>query len=72
VTISNNLITFTPATNGLKLSINSATGAISGSFVDPSDSHTNTIFGTILQDTNICPGFFIGTSQGGSFILTGD
>jgi hypothetical protein len=72
VTIANNLITVTAPTNGLTLTINSSTGEIQGSFVDPSDSHTNALHAAILQDTNIAPGYFIGTSEGGSFLLIGN
>jgi hypothetical protein len=72
VTISNNVITATPLTNGLSLSLNRSTGAIQGTFVDPDSGHTNLIYGSILQGADACPGFFIGTTEAGEFILTGD
>jgi hypothetical protein len=69
VTISSNAITVNPvATNGLSLSISSATGELYGSFISP-ENHTNYIEGAILQNTNVVRGFFMGTSQGGSFLL---
>jgi hypothetical protein len=74
VTVSNGVITVTTPTNanGLTLTINRSTGEIQGSFVDPNDDQTNAIHAAILQNTNFNPGYFLGTNQGGSFILTGD
>jgi hypothetical protein len=69
VTISSNVITVNPAAaNGLSLYISSATGELYGSFISP-ENHTNYIEGAILQNTNVARGYFMGTSQGGSFIL---
>lgn len=72
VTVANGVITVTPATNGLSLTIDQATGGITGQFVDPNSGTTNAISGAVLQNTNINPGFFNGTSQGGAFILMGN
>jgi hypothetical protein len=72
VTISDNVITVDPAaTNGLSLYLNSGTGEITGWFVTPG-SHTNYIESAILQDLNSCSGYFIGTNQGGLFIMDGN
>jgi hypothetical protein len=61
------------ATNGLTLSLIQSSGEVLGSFVDPVSRDTETIHGVILQNTtNTCSGYFLGTSQGGSFILIGD
>jgi hypothetical protein len=70
VTISANVITVDPsATNGLSLTIVPSTGEITGSFTD----HTNSIHGVILQNTtNAARGYFMGTSEGGEFILFGN
>jgi hypothetical protein len=72
VTISANAITVNPsATNGLSLSINRSTGEITGSFT--AGGQTNSIYSTIIQNsTNVAKGYFIGTSQGGKFILYGN
>jgi hypothetical protein len=72
VTVSNNVITVTPATNGLSLTINRSTGEISGSFVDPNSDKTNAIYGAVLQNDDTSSGYFLGTDQGGSFILIGN
>ena len=72
VAISENTIYVDPqASNGLSLNINPTTGEITGSFLTP-ESTTNYIDAVILQNsTNVSRGYFIGTSQGGSFILFG-
>jgi hypothetical protein len=71
VSISSNVIYVDPsATNQLSLTMNRTTGEIQGSFVD--SGVTNTVDGLILQSTNVARGYFLGTSQGGSFILFGD
>jgi hypothetical protein len=74
VTIDNNAITVNVAdTNGLNLTINRGTGEILGSFVDPTSLITNTIDSIILQNTtNVVQGYFLGTNEGGSFILYGN
>jgi hypothetical protein len=62
--------------NQLSLTMEASSGEIVGSFVDP-NNHTNFIESVILQDTNICGGYFYGTNNAGSttrvgsFILTG-
>ena len=73
VTISGNVITVDPAaTNGLNLTINRSTGEVLGTFVGANHT-TNSIFSVILQDTtNVVDGYFLGTSQGGSFTLFGN
>jgi hypothetical protein len=69
VTISDNVITVNPkAANGLNLNVSSATGEILGSFISL-DNHTNYIESVILQNTNVARGYFMGTNQGGSFLL---
>ena len=72
VTIRNNVITATSPTNRLSVAVDSSSGIILGSFVDPNSNLTNDFYAVILQNTNICPGYFLGASQGGSFILTGN
>ncbi|HZM05141.1 MAG TPA: hypothetical protein VFC44_19250, partial [Candidatus Saccharimonadales bacterium] len=73
VTVSQNLIIVDPsATNGLTLTINRTSGEILGSFIG-AGHHTNLIDSVILQDsTNVAKGYYIGTSQDGSFILFGN
>jgi hypothetical protein len=73
VTVSGNAVIVDPsATNGLSLTINRATGEVTGSFVTPGDT-TNSIYSVMLQDTtNVVEGYFLGTSEGGSFILFGN
>jgi hypothetical protein len=72
VTITNNVITVDPsATNGLALSMDAASGQIQGHFIAPGN-HTNAIYSVILQATNVARGYFMGTNQGGAFILIGN
>jgi hypothetical protein len=72
VTIANNLITVDPSsTNGLTLTMDAASGQIQGQFVAPGN-HTNAIYSVILQATNVARGYFMGTNQGGAFILIGN
>jgi hypothetical protein len=73
VVINNNLIIVDPAaTNGLSLYMNSTNGEVMGSFIT-SGSVTNNIDSVILQNsTNVVNGYFLGASQGGSFILFGN
>jgi hypothetical protein len=69
VAISSDVITVNPsATNHLSLYINSTTGEILGSFVNASNQ-TNYIDSAILQNANSARGYFIGNTEGGSFIL---
>jgi hypothetical protein len=74
VTISGNVITVNPsATNSLTLTITPSTGEIQGSFIDPSSLNTNAIESIILQNTtNSAAGYFLGTNEGGKFILLGN
>ncbi len=68
VTISHDVITVDPtATNGLVLAFDRAGGEIRGSFVNAGT--TNLIYSVILQSTNQARGYFIGPSQGGSFLM---
>ena len=73
VAITQNQIFVDPsATNGLSLFMNSTNGEITGSFITPGNL-TNNIDSVILQNsTNSAAGYFIGPSQGGSFILFGN
>jgi hypothetical protein len=71
---SEDRITFTNSgedTNRMRLSINSANGAISGSFSSLGNpSKTITISGVLIQNQTNAHGFFLGTNQSGTFILT--
>lgn len=70
VTVGYNSIVVDPsATNKLTLTLDPASGYISGSFVDPTRNATNLIHAIILQQTNVARGYFLGTNQSGSFIL---
>jgi hypothetical protein len=73
VTISGATVTVSsPNTNGLALSIFRSSGEILGSFVG-AGHRTNVIDSVILQTTtNVVRGYFLGTNQGGSFILQGN
>ncbi len=69
VTIVNNqVLVDTNVDNGLNLTINSGTGQVQGSFVDP-DGNTNLIQSIILQNDAVARGYFLGAGQSGSFIL---
>ena len=70
---SNNVITLTAAAenaNKLALKINKTTGAISGSFANPSSpKQTIKVNGVLLQNQTNAAGYFLGTNQSGAFLL---
>jgi hypothetical protein len=67
-TLEDDTITVDPsATDSLVLAIDRPNGEIRGSFVNA--GHTNLVYSLILQPTDEARGYFIGTSQGGLFIL---
>jgi hypothetical protein len=68
---SNGTITVAPPnTNKLALTINKTTGAISGSFANPSNpKQTVKINGVVLQNQTNAVGYFLGTNQSGAFLL---
>jgi hypothetical protein len=71
---SNNTITVPPLagnTNGLTLTIKTNTGLITGSFRNPANAHqTNTLHGVLLQSQTNAAGYFLGTDQSGTVLLT--
>jgi uncharacterized repeat protein (TIGR03803 family) len=57
-------------TNKLALTIYKSTGAITGRFANPVDpEHNIRVYGVILQSQTNAQGYFLGTNQGGSFLL---
>jgi thiol-disulfide isomerase/thioredoxin len=57
-------------TNRLTLAINKTTGAVSGSFLNPSNSKkTIKVNGVLLQNQTNAAGYFLGTNQSGPFLL---
>jgi hypothetical protein len=69
---SNNTILLTNAadTNKLTLTINKATGVISGAFANPSNPRQLIpVNGVLLQNQTNAAGYFLGTNQSGAFIL---
>jgi hypothetical protein len=57
-------------TNKLALTINKTTGAISGSFANPSNpKKTITVKGVLLQNQTNAVGYFLGTNYSGAFLL---
>jgi len=61
-----------PNTNKLALTISKTTGAISGSFANPSNpKQTVKINGVLLQNHTNAAGYFLGTSQSGAFLIEG-
>jgi len=59
-----------PNTNKLTLKITMTTGALSGSFANPSNPKQSiTIKGVLLQDQTNAAGYFLGTNQSGAFLL---
>jgi hypothetical protein len=67
---TNNTITVaSPNPRLLKLTITTSSGYLSGSVVDPL-GRTNVIKGALLQNQNQAAGFFLGTNQSGSVLLT--
>jgi hypothetical protein len=55
---------------GLILNLNPASGVIRGSFDDPAASGATPIKGVVFQDQTNAGGFFRGTTNSGSFLLT--
>jgi hypothetical protein len=52
------------------LTINKTAGAISGIFVNPSNSKdTIKVTGVLLQNQTNAAGYFLGTNQSGAFLL---
>jgi hypothetical protein len=68
---SNGTITVAPPnTNKLALTINKTTGAISGSFANPSNPKQSVkINGVLLQNQTNAVGYFLGGKQSGAFLL---
>ena len=68
---SNDTITVAPGdTNKLALTINKTTGAISGTFANPSNPKQSIkVNGVLLQNQTNAAGYFLGTSQSGAFLL---
>jgi hypothetical protein len=62
-------VTVTTNNCNLKLAIDPATGLVSGTFVDPGSSRTNSINGAILQMSQEARGYFMGTNASGYFLL---
>ena len=59
-----------PNTNKLALKITKTTGALSGSFANPSNPKQSiTIKGVLLQNQTNAAGYFLGTNQSGAFLL---
>jgi len=59
-----------PNTDKLALTINKTTGAISGSFANPSNPKQSIkVNGVLLQNQTNAVGYFLGTSQSGAFLL---
>ncbi len=70
---ANNVITLTAVaenTNKLALTINKTTGAISGSFANPtSPKQSIKVNGVLLQNQTNAAGYYLGTNQSGAFTL---
>lgn len=58
-----------PGTDALTLRVNRASGAVSGSFVDPDSKRLMPVSGTIFQQGNRADGLFIGAGVTGNFSL---
>jgi hypothetical protein len=61
-----------PGADRLAVTFNSATGYLSGTFIDPSTGASRTIKGAVLQKQNIAAGVFRGVKQAGFFRLSGN
>ncbi|MDB6025687.1 MAG: hypothetical protein JWM68_1910 [Verrucomicrobiales bacterium] len=70
---TNNLITVTPTNQLVKLAITLKTGLLTGTFRHPDNTNKVTsIFGAVLQEQNFGGGLFLGTNEGGLFLLQGN
>jgi hypothetical protein len=58
------------ASNKLTLTLTTTSGLLSGSFKPPGQKNTLLVKGAIIQKTTHAHGFFLGTNQGGTLILT--
>lgn len=65
----NKISVTSPNTSKLVLTVKSASGVLSGTFVHPQTSKKSTIKGVVLQKQNLGGGFFLGTDQSGSVFL---
>ncbi len=68
-TLSNNNLFTLSGTNGIKLTLLSASGLVNGTFIHPQTRLTTAIKGIVLQNSNSIQGFFLGTNQSGRFEL---
>ena len=67
---SGTIIVSPPNTNKLALTINKTTGAITGSFANPSNPKQSIkINGILFQNQTNAAGYFLGTNQSGAFLL---
>jgi hypothetical protein len=64
-----NVLPLDANTHRVQLAIDPATGLITGYFVDPNNSATNAIYGTVLQSFGEARGFFLSVNASGSFSL---
>jgi len=51
--------------NGLTLSLSTAKGSLTGSFIDPATARRRTVKGVVLPNQNQARGFFLGVDEGG-------
>ncbi len=72
VTFSNGgkLIPSGSGISNLVLSVTPASGAVSGSFIDPVTRRATAIKGVVLQQQSSAGGFFVTTNATGAFVLT--
>ena len=65
--LSNNNQFTLSGTNGIKLTLLSASGLVNGTFIHPQTRLTTAIKAVVLQNNNTIQGFFLGTNQSGRF-----
>ncbi len=68
---SNNTVTVTSGSNSLKLTLTAASGAVKGTFINPSNGVSTKITGIILPNTNVVRGYFLTPGVSGGVLLQG-
>jgi hypothetical protein len=64
-----NKVTISPNPYGVKLTITTATGLFTGSFLNPVTGLTNLFNGTLLQNQNLGAGEFVSTDKIGAVLI---
>jgi hypothetical protein len=67
---TNNVFAVTQNTNNIQITVNTNSGVLSGSFYDFNRNVTVPVYGTVLQKQVEAEGYFLGTNEGGWWLIT--